>query len=172
MVKRRTEDKNKIKELEKRIEELEQEEKPKSSIVGNALNSLIPGFGKLVSKLSKESPELQKRIEGADKEIKFRLQRGGSARPQIEYHFSSRPLFAGEIPKKGEDISIVVWEETPPVEEGELKVYAIGRKLVIETKDRKFRREIPLKFFVKDIETKYEKGKEKGALMVKMKKRW
>jgi len=167
-------DEEKIKGLEKRIEELEREKKEKSegSLVGDLVGGFIPGLGKIVSKLSKASPEFQRRIEETDKEIKSRLEKGWSSKPRIEYSYSVRPLITGKILKKEEDIkSVIVWEETPPVEESDLKVYTRGKKLIIETKDRKYRKEIVLKCYVKDLEIKYKKGKKKGLLMVKMKKR-
>ena len=163
--------KEKIKELEERIRQLEKE-KSERSIVGMVASSIIPGLGGIVRTLEKTSPEFKKRIEETEKEIKFRLERGMSSRPRIEYHFSTRPLMPEKIPRKKEEIkSIIVWEETPPVEEKDLKVYPVGKKLIIQTKDRKYRKEIPLPCYVKDLEVKYKKGKNKGILRVKMKKR-
>lgn len=174
MTKKKKEDEEKIKELEKRLEELEREKREKSegSLAGDLLGGFIPGLGKLVSKLSKASPEFQKRLEETDKEIRFRLEKGWSSTPRIEYSFSTRPLVSGRVVRKEEDIkSVMVWEETPPVEEGDLKVYPIGKKLIIETRDKKYSKEVPLECYVKDVEIKYKKGEKKGLLLVKMKKR-
>ncbi|MBI3412500.1 MAG: hypothetical protein HY051_00270 [Candidatus Aenigmarchaeota archaeon] len=173
-MKKKKKDKERIEELEKKTEKLEKEKekKPEISSVEELVGNFIPGLGKFVSKLIKASPELQKRVEETDKEIKSRLEKGWSGKPRIEYSYSVRTLVTGEIPKKEEDIkTIVVWEETPPVEESDLKVYPIGKKLIIETKDGKYRKEVPLKCYVKDVEIEYRKGEEKGFLSVKMKKR-
>lgn len=172
----------KIKKLEERISKLENEKKEseeriekeeKPSITGSVLGNIIPGLGGLVKSLAKASPEFAKKLDETDKEIMFRMRKGGSGKPKIEYGFSARPLISGAIKeeKKGKPETIVVWEETPLIEETDLNVYAAGKKLIIETKDKKFRKEIPLSYYVKNIEWGYKKDKEKGMLMVRMKTR-
>lgn len=177
MAKKKGDYEQKIKELEEKIRELEKEktekpEKSEGSTVGNIVGNILPGFGRIVRTLEKASPEFKKKIEETDKEIKFRLERGFSSRPRIEYHFSTRPLVPGKIVRKEEEVkSIEVWEETPPVEEKDLRIYPIGKKLIIKTKDGKYSKEIPLPCYVEILEMKYKKGKKKGILFVKMRKR-
>lgn len=170
--KKKGDEEEKIRELEERIRQLEKEkiEKSEGSLVGGMIGNILPGFGKIIGTLEKASPEFRKRIEETDKEIRFRLEKGSSA-PRIEYSFS-RPLVSGKFVRKEEEIkSVVVYEETPPVEKEELRVYPIGKKLIIETKDRKFYKEVPLQCYVKNLKFEYKKGDKKGLLVVRMEKR-
>lgn len=172
-------DKDRIKELEDRIKKLEEEKQAKTkpekeekpeSIVGSIAGGLIPGLGGLI-KMMGNIPEFEEKLKEADSEIRFRLQKGSSVKPRIGFNYSIRPLTQGRVSEKDETKTIIVWEETPPVEKEDLKIYPIGKKLVIETKDKKYKKEVPLPCYVKDLEIDYKKGKEKGILIVKAKKR-
>ncbi len=178
MSKKKGKDKR-IKELEDRIKKLEElrktkpeprkEEKPES-IVGSIAGGLIPGLGGLI-KMMGNVPEFADKLKEADSEISFRLQKG-SLKPRVGFNYSIRPLTQGNIFKKEDELkTVVVWEETPPVEKEDLKVYTTGKKLVIETNDKKYRKEVALPCYVKDLEVEYKKGEEKGILIVRAKKR-
>ena len=178
---------DRIKELEKKLGKTEQrggeklkefEEEKKSrmteigneSIVGSIAGGLIPGFGSLI-KMMQNVPEFAEKLKEADSEIRFRLEKG-TARPSVGFNYSIRPLASGGISRKEEEPkTIVIWEETPPVEKEDLKVYPMGKKLVIETNDKKYRKEVPLLHYIRDVQIEYKKGKEKGLLIVKAKKR-
>jgi HSP20 family molecular chaperone IbpA len=151
----------------------QKENKQPESIVGSIAGGLIPGFGKLINMMQK-TPEFEEKLKEAESEISFRLGRGGMPKPRVAFNYSIRPLTHGgfqRIVKEEEPKTIVVWEETPPVEKEDLKVYPIGKKLIIETKDKKYKKEVPLAYYVRDIEIDYQKGKDKGLLIVRMKKR-
>ena len=72
-MKKRERDLKRIMELEEKIKKLEEQKKveeKEESIVSRTLGGIIPGFGKFISSISKSSPELQKRLEETDEEIK------------------------------------------------------------------------------------------------------
>lgn len=93
---------SKIKAMEKRIKELEnnrgekkESEYDEASFVGGIVGSLIPGFGKIVKTLENTSPEFRQRIAETDSEIKHRLESGWSdQKPAVSYGLSIRPLGA------------------------------------------------------------------------------
>ncbi|TRZ68907.1 MAG: Hsp20/alpha crystallin family protein [Methanothrix sp.] len=94
----------KIKELEKRIDELETggktsagggESETEPSVVGDVVGRFIPGLGGIIKTLEKASPEFKQRIAETDSEIKHRIEMGWESKPQAEYGFSMRPLGAG-----------------------------------------------------------------------------
>lgn len=82
----------KIKKLEKRIEELEEEKEHEPGIVEGVVGQLIPGLGGIVKALEKSSPEFRKRIAETDEEIKHRIETGWNSKPRIEYGISIKPL--------------------------------------------------------------------------------
>lgn len=82
----------KIKRLEKRIKELEEEKEHEPSIVEGVVGQFIPGLGGIVKALEKSSPEFRKRIAETDAEIKHRIETGWSSKPKIEYGISVKPL--------------------------------------------------------------------------------
>lgn len=169
----------KIDELEKKIRELEKkiekaEEKPKkASLVGGLLGSFLPGLGGLVEKLGETSPEFREKLQKAEKEMDFRIRTGWSEkRPRIRYGFNIKPLFTerheieeGRIfPRKKEKLKVVV-EVPKNVKKEDLTVYTRGKKLIVETKDKKHRDDVDLPFYVKrEIDWEYEKG----ILLVKL----
>ena len=63
----------KIRKLEKRIDELEKKKEEETGIVGDVVSQFIPGLGSIVKTLEKSSPEFRKRIAETDAEIKHRL---------------------------------------------------------------------------------------------------
>jgi HSP20 family molecular chaperone IbpA len=65
---------------------------PDESIVEGTLNDLLPGMGSVVKKLRKRSPELNRKIEEKDAEIKKRLEEGYSPEPKIQYGVRVRTL--------------------------------------------------------------------------------
>lgn len=75
---------------------------PDESIVEGTLDDLLPGMGSMVKKLRKRSPELNRKIEEKDAEIKKRLEEGYSPEPKIEYGIRVRTL-ARDGPTKKED---------------------------------------------------------------------
>ncbi len=168
----------KIKELEDRIKDLERlakkrepDKKEPESIIGSIAGGLIPGLGSLIEMMGK-TPEFAERLKEADSEIRFRLEKGVPAKSRIGFNYSIRPLTSGKIFGKTEEPkTVVIMEETPPVEREDLKIYPIGKKLIIETKDKKYKKEVSLPCYVKDIEIHYKKGKKRGVLGVKAKKR-
>ncbi|MFZ2411189.1 MAG: hypothetical protein WAW23_06435 [Candidatus Methanoperedens sp.] len=84
--------KEKIKKLEKRIDELEKKEEEEPSIVGDVVSQFIPGLGGIVKTLEKSSPEFRKRIAQTDAEIKHRLETGWNGKPEVKYGVSIKPL--------------------------------------------------------------------------------
>jgi HSP20 family protein len=62
------------------------------SIVEGVVDDVLPGLGKLVKKLRKNSPELNRKILEKDAEIKKRLEEGYSPEPKIQYNVRVRTL--------------------------------------------------------------------------------
>jgi HSP20 family molecular chaperone IbpA len=62
------------------------------SIVEGVVDDLIPGMGKVVSGLRRRSPELNRKIEENEAEIKRRLEEGYSPEPKIQYSVRVRTL--------------------------------------------------------------------------------
>ncbi len=100
----------KIKKLEKRIDELEKKKEEEPSIVGDVVSQFIPGLGSIVKTLEKSSPEFRKRIAETDAEIKHRLETGWNGKPEVKYGVSIKPL----VPEREEGIPVV--EEAPEKE--------------------------------------------------------
>ncbi|MBE0427752.1 MAG: Hsp20/alpha crystallin family protein [Nitrospirae bacterium] len=88
-------DQEKIRSLEKRIKDLEYQEKERegeSINVESVVGQLIPGLGGIVKALENSSPEFRKRIAQTDAEIKHRLESGWSQKPEVTHGISMRPL--------------------------------------------------------------------------------
>ncbi len=62
------------------------------SIVEGVVDDVLPGMGKLVKRLRKNSPELNRKIKEKDAEIKKRLEEGYSPEPKIKYGIRVRTL--------------------------------------------------------------------------------
>lgn len=105
-----------IKRLEKRIEELEKEKEP--GIVEDVVGQFIPGLGGIVKALEKSSPEFRKRIAETDAEIKHRLETGWNSKPKVDYSISVRPLVAEQKGSKPE-----VREEAPSEKEPIIDIF-------------------------------------------------
>lgn len=82
----------KIKKLEKKIEELEMKKEEETSIVGDVVSQFIPGLGNIVKTLEKTSPEFRKKIAQTDAEIKHRLETGWNGTPEVKHGVSIKPL--------------------------------------------------------------------------------
>ena len=65
---------------------------PDESIVEGTLDDLLPGMGSMVKRLRKRSPELNRKIEEKDAEIKKRLEEGYSPEPKVQYGIKVRTL--------------------------------------------------------------------------------
>jgi HSP20 family protein len=94
-------DEEKIRNLEKRLEELEKKAgKGKEKMEGEEetinvesfVGQLIPGLGGIVKALERSSPEFRKRIADTDDRIKHRLESGWSQKPEFTHGISIRPL--------------------------------------------------------------------------------
>lgn len=94
------EEDEKMRKLEKRIEELEKKEEEEPNIMGDVVSQFIPGLGGIVKTLEKTSPEFRKRIAETNAEIKHRLETGWSEKPIIDYGVSIKPL----VPEKEERV--------------------------------------------------------------------
>ena len=102
-----------IKQLEKRIGDLEKKDPGKLSepgiqvergsggdicvegLVDGIVGQFVPGLGGIIKALEKSSPEFRNRIADTDAEIKHRIDVGWSSKPVINYHISTRPLSSG-----------------------------------------------------------------------------
>ena len=146
-------------ELEEKIKKLEEQKKveeKEESIVSRTLGGIIPGFGKFISSISKSSPELQKRLEETDEEIKKRLAAGYSGKPKISYGYNIRALVLGR--SEEEERKMIIVRKVPKVEEKDIKINIIGKKLIIEIEKEKYRKEIDLPFYAGEKKVEYKNG--------------
>jgi hypothetical protein len=110
--KKKDEQAERIRILEKKLEELESEkmEKEKAeepSLVGGVVGQLIPGLGNIVKVLEQTSPEFRKRIADTDVEIKHRIETGwGGPKPIADYGISFRPIKGGKGPAGAKPIKV------------------------------------------------------------------
>ena len=122
--KSKEDNREKIKQLEKRVDELEKEKKPEPEpepgIVESVVGQFIPGLGGIVKNLEKSSPEFRERIAATEAEIKHRLETGWSSKPKVDYGISMRPLAPQqkgarpvEIKKKPEEVRMEAPEREP-----------------------------------------------------------
>ncbi|VVB86739.1 Uncharacterised protein [uncultured archaeon] len=134
----------KIRNLEKRLEELEnKEEKEEAGTVETVVGQLIPGLGGIVRALEKSSPEFRKRIAQTDAEIQHRLETGWEARPEMKYGISMRPLtnrgatLQKSVKKEPDDLRVVPEEREPIIDIFEENEYisVIAELPGIEEKD-------------------------------------
>ncbi len=148
------------------------------SIVEEVVDEILPGMGRLVKKLKKTSPEIERRIEETDREIKERLEKGYSPKPVIKYGYSMKTLVGEEKVEPKEKVkpkieivepSVDIFDETnyirviaelPGVSEDDIMVNLSGRKLVIDaaTKERRYHKAIELPCDVKDMKKRYKNG--------------
>jgi HSP20 family protein len=125
-------DKDKIRELQDRIDELERERQaPGPSMVHSVVGQFIPGLSDIVRALEKTSPEFRQRIADTDAEIKHRIDMGWSPKPIGDVGVSIRPMSRGKtaqvktirMPRPAE-VDRKMAEEKEPIidvfEEGEL----------------------------------------------------
>ncbi len=148
------------------------------SIVEEVVDEILPGMGRLVKKLKKTSPELERRIEETDREIKERLKKGHSRKPTIKYGYSMKTLVGEEKaePKEkvkpqierlepivdvfdeGDHIKLIA--ELPGVSEEDIRVDVERRKIILDatSKERRYRKTIELPCDVKDIKKRYKNG--------------
>lgn len=168
-----------IKKLEKRIDELEKEKEP--DIVGDVVSQFIPGLGGIVKALEKSSPEFRKRIAETDAEIKHKIETGWNSKPKVDYSISVRPLASerkeakpdvrGEAPPEREPIidvfeekeHISVIAELPGVEEKDIETKLEGD--ILEISAGKYRKIITLPSAVKSI---IERNYKHGILQLKI----
>lgn len=149
-----------IKKLEERIKELEEKriEEKEETVVSKVLGGIIPGFGKFISSMSKSSPELQKRLEETDEEIKRRLASGWSSKPKISYGYSIGGIRASVLGRSKEEEKMIVVRKVPKVEEKDIKIDIIGKKLIIEIEKKKYKKEIALPFYAGEKKVEYKNG--------------
>jgi HSP20 family protein len=124
-----------IKQLEKRIADLEKKEPAKPSepgikvekesggdicvegLVEGIVGQFIPGLGGIIKALEKSSPEFRNKIADTDAEIKHRIDVGWSSKPVVDYHISTRPLSSGPRRKTAPREVNVRMPEKGPVRE-------------------------------------------------------
>lgn len=125
---------------------------PDESIVEGTLNDLLPGMGSMVKRLRKKSPELNRKIQEKDAEIKKRLEEGYSPEPKIQYGIKVRTLArdgAGKREEKPERTTIEpvtdlfdeggylrVIAELPGTSEEKIGVVLKKNMLIISASDR------------------------------------
>jgi len=148
------------------------------SMVEAVVDELLPGMGRLVKKMKKTSPEIARRIEETDREIKDRLQKGYSPKPTIKYGYSIKTLVGeekAEPKEKGkakteiveplvdvfdEADHIKLIAELPGVSDEDIRVEVEKRKIILEatSKERRYRKTIELSCDIKDIKKRYKNG--------------
>lgn len=124
-----------IKQLEKRIADLEKKEPARLSepriqvekgsggdicvegLVEGIVGQFVPGLGGIIKALEKSSPEFRNRIADTDAEIKHRIDVGWSSKPVVDYHVSTRPLSSGPRRKTAPREVNVRMPEKGPVRE-------------------------------------------------------
>jgi HSP20 family protein len=134
------------------------------SIVEGTLNDLVPGIGSVVKRLRKKSPELNRKIEEKDAEIKKRLDEGYSPEPKIKYGIRVRTLARegeGTTQKKPERSTIEpvtdlfdegdylrIIAELPGMSEEKINIVLEKNTLIISAseKDRNYRKTIVLPY--------------------------
>lgn len=182
-------DEEKIRRLEKRIKDLEDQEEEESVNVESVVGQLIPGLGGIVKALENSSPEFRKRIAQTDAEIKHRLESGWSQKPEVTHGISIGPLsgrrtYMQKTMKKepemekvetelGEPIidifeekdHISIIAELPGVEEKDIEIKIKGDTLEIST--GKYRKMIKLPTHSKSI---IERTYKNGILQLKIEK--
>ena len=142
------------------------------SIVEGVVDDVLPGMGKLVKRLRKNSPELNRKIKEKDAEIKKRLEEGYSPEPKIQYGVRVRTLAperketgykqARQAPKKPErpEMNIIepvvdlfdegdtirVIAEMPGIDEEKIVLDLRGSTLLISASDKRrtFQKEVLL----------------------------
>ncbi|MDD1701952.1 MAG: hypothetical protein LUQ31_03085 [Methanoregula sp.] len=150
--------------------------KDQDSIVENVVDDVLPGMGNLVKKLRRTSPELDRKIEEKDAEIKKRLEEGYSPEPKITYGVKVRTL-ARDTPQKEEErpenrtiepltdifdegsfLRIVV--ELPSVNEEKIRISQDETRLVISASEggKRYRKMIAMPWNGKVVKKRYQNG--------------
>ena len=137
------------------------------SIVEGVVDDVLLGMGKLVKRLRKNSPELNRKIKEKDAEIKKRLEEGYSPEPKIQYGVRVRTLAPErketaykpqkmEKPEKkiiepvvdlfDEGTTIRVIAEMPGIDEEKIALDLQGSTLLISASDKRrtFQKEVSL----------------------------
>jgi HSP20 family protein len=159
-----------------------EEKKEEENIVEGVVDEILPGIGRLVKKMKKTSPELERRIEEADNEIKERLEKGYSGKPSVTYGYSTRTLVGREKgaprvepkskskPKaeilepivdvfdEGKFIKVIA--ELPSIKEKEIQVKTENRRIVLDagSKERRYHKTIELSCDTAGIKKRYKNG--------------
>jgi HSP20 family protein len=155
-----------------------EEKKEEENIVEGVVDEILPGMGRLVKKMKKRSPELERRIEEADREIKERLEKGYSGKPTVTYGYTTRTLVGREKgaprvepkPKaeivepivdvfdEGEFMKVIA--ELPGIKEDEIQVKTENKKIVLDagSKERRYHKTIVLPYTGKSIKKRYKNG--------------
>lgn len=128
------------------------------SIVEGVVDDVLPGMGKIVKRLRKNSPELNRKIKEKDVEIKKRLEEGYSPEPKIQYGIRVRTLaperrdtgyrpHKPERPEKkiiepvvdlfDEGNTLRVIAEMPGIDEEKIALDLQGSTLVISASDKR-----------------------------------
>lgn len=152
------------------------DEEEEESIVENTVNDLMPGMGKLVKNLRKTSPELNRKIEEKEAEIKKRLEEGYSPEPKITYSVKTRTLAHDKTPKKeerpenktiepltdvfDEDSTLRIVAEMPGITEDKIRV--THREMTVSIfashDGKKYKKEIALPWKGKIVKKRYHNG--------------
>lgn len=106
--------------------------------------------------MSKSSPEFQKKLEETDEEIKKRLAGGWSSKPEINYGYGIRALVLGR--SEEEERKMIIVRKVPKVEEKDIKIDIIGKKLIIEIEKKKYKKETALPFYAGEKKVEYKNG--------------
>lgn len=136
-----------IKQLEKKIEELEKAREsgkqglpnePRiqventsrgdicvEGLVDGIVGQFIPGLGGIIKALEKSSPEFRAKIADTDAEIKHRIDVGWSSKPVVDYHVSTRPIARGPRRAAPKEVSVKMPEKGP------------SRELIVDVLDGK-----------------------------------
>lgn len=151
------------------------------SIVEGVVDDVLPGMGKIVKRLRKSSPELNRKIKEKDVEIKKRLEEGYSPEPKIKYGIRVRTLAperkdTGYRPKKPEkpekkiiepvvDLfdegkTIRVIAEMPGIDEEKIALDLQGSTLVISALDKRrtYQKEVLLPCEAKLEKQRFQNG--------------
>jgi HSP20 family protein len=151
------------------------------SIVEGVVDDVLPGMGKLVKRLRKNSPELNRKIKEKDAEIKKRLEEGYPPEPKIQYGVRVRTLaperketgYRPQKPEKPEkkiiepviDLfdegnTIRVIAEMPGIDEEKIALDLQGSTLVISASDKRrtYQKEVMLPCEAKLEKQRFQNG--------------
>jgi len=154
-----------------------EEDKDEESIVEDTINGILPGLGDLVKRLKQHSPELQKGIEDADREIKDRIKKGHSRKPRISYSCSVRTLVpesseGGGTRKKepeflepvvdvmDEETAIRIIAELPGMDDEDICTELDNGSFILEAQrgTRRYRKIVPVPHNAEMVYRRYKNG--------------